>query len=282
MENQVNVGMQRQSYEPFEQADSETGNPGADASLAGDSAGVNTSGNPDIADIQVDGESVNQAPLETAPTNYTLNRYGIGDTVILGRPEYLDDNRAASVETAFAPNETPEAMPFALPSESVSNDAMPAQYARAMPTTTPSGFIPAPEIRPDPPSICPDQTDLGSSGLEAAAPTDAKPLEQAPTDATSNAKDATNAPTTQRGTKLPPHDSVAFTAAREYGAQHGFSKEETQRFSLTITAKRRSIARIRWAHCLSISRRSCRRWAGIAMASTMLVLRCAVYRNRKQ
>jgi Papain fold toxin 1, glutamine deamidase len=234
MENQINVGIQRQSYEPSEQVDSEAENSGAETSLAGDSAGTNTSGNPDIANAQVDGESVNQAPPETVPTNNLLNRYSIGDTVILGRPEYIIDNRAAPVETAFAPNETPEAMPFALLSESVSNDAMPAQYARAMPTTTPSGFIPAPEIRPDPPSICPDQTDLGSSGLEAAAPTDAKPLEQAPTDATSNAKDATNAPTTQRGTKLPPHDSVAFTAAREYSTQHGFSKEETNQVAAIL------------------------------------------------
>jgi hypothetical protein len=210
MENQINVGGQRQSYEPFEQADSEAENSGAEASLAGDSAGANTSGNPDVANAQVDGESVNQTPPETVVTNNTLNRYGIGDTVILGRPEYAFNDRATIAETTFAANEIAEAAPF------------------AMPAAIPTGFIPAPALQSDPAQICPDETEPASSGLETAATVNATSAAKAPVDAASNAKDVTNgsAPATQRGTKLPPSDSVAFTAAREYGAQHGFDAQQ--------------------------------------------------------
>jgi hypothetical protein len=104
MENQINVGIQRQPYEPFGQADSDAGNSGAETSLAGDSAGANTSGNPDIVNPHVEGESSNPAPLETIAANNAFNRYGIGDTVILGRPEYMVDSRAATAESAFESN----------------------------------------------------------------------------------------------------------------------------------------------------------------------------------
>lgn len=211
MENQINVGIQRQSYEPFETVDSEAGNQNADASLAGDSAGANTSGNPDVANAQVDGESVNQTPPETVLTNNTLNRYGIGDTVILGRPEYAFNDRATIAETTFAANEIAEAAPF------------------AMPAAIPTGFIPAPALQSDPAQICPNETEPASSGLETATTVNATAAEKAPADATRFEKDATTAPApaTQRGTKLPPRDGVIFTFAREYAAQHGFNTEET-------------------------------------------------------
>jgi Papain fold toxin 1, glutamine deamidase len=165
MENQINVGVQRQPHEPFEQADSEAENQNVDASLAGDSAGANTSGNADIAQPQIESESVNPASPESSAASNTFNRYGIGDTVILGRPEYAFNDRATIAETA-----------------------------------------------------------------------EATPAENAPIGATSNAKDATSAPTpaTQRGTKLPPSDSAAFTAAREYGAQHGFNAEQVDQVAAVL------------------------------------------------
>jgi A nuclease of the HNH/ENDO VII superfamily with conserved WHH len=165
MENQINVGAQRQPYEPFEQADSETENSGAEASLAGDSAGANTStsGDPDIAQPQIESESVNPAPPEASAASNTFNRYGIGDTVILGRPEYALNDRATIAETA-----------------------------------------------------------------------EATPAENAPIGAASNAKDTTNAPAAQRGTKLPLSDSAAFTAAREYGALHGFNAEQVDQVAAIL------------------------------------------------
>jgi hypothetical protein len=105
MENQINVGVQRQSYEPFEQADSEAENSGAEASLADDSAGANTRGNPDIVSLQVEGESVSEVPPEIVATNNMLNRYSIGDTVILGRPDYTFNtlnNPEVLAESVFA------------------------------------------------------------------------------------------------------------------------------------------------------------------------------------
>lgn len=170
MENQINIGTQRQPYEPFEEADSEAENSGAKASLAGDSTSANTGDNADIVSPQSEGENANQAPPESAASTMMLNRYGIGDTVILGRPEYALDNRAAAFGTALAPGET----------------------------------------------------------------ADAKQLEKAPADATSAAKDAASALPPHGGTKLPLPDSVAFTAARDYGAQHGFSKEETDQVAAIL------------------------------------------------
>jgi A nuclease family of the HNH/ENDO VII superfamily with conserved AHH len=222
MENQINVGVQRQPYEPFEQADSEAENSGAGASLAGDSAGANTSGNPDIANAQVDGESVNQAPLETAPTNNLLNRYGIGDTVILGRPEYVLNNRAAPVETAFVPNEIAETMPFAISSESMSNYAATQQPAMITPASIPTGFIPTPTLQPEPIQICPAEPDLPSSGLETAPPINAKPMGKAttlvfgPRVAIAEASGWNAVPPAPRG-------CAEYETARAFGAAHGYS-----------------------------------------------------------
>jgi Peptidase C39 family len=169
MENQINVGIQRQPYEPFEQADSEAGNSGAETSLAGDSAGANTSGNPDIVNPQVEGESSNHAPPETIATNNTFNRYGIGDTVILGRPEYTVDSRVATAESAFESNAI-------------------------------------------------------------------KQPEKAPADTTGNAKDAANNSTTakSRGVAVPPHDSVPYTVARDYGAQHGYEAWQVDQIAAVL------------------------------------------------
>jgi hypothetical protein len=102
MENQINVGIQRQPYESFEPVDSEAENSNANASLADDSAGAHTGGNPNIISPHIDGESVSPAPPETVATNNSLNRYGIGDTVILGRPEYAmpDYNPVSNTTTA--------------------------------------------------------------------------------------------------------------------------------------------------------------------------------------
>lgn len=113
MENQIHVSVQRQSYEPFEPVDSEAENSSANTSLTDDSAGTNTDSNPTIASPHIDGESINPAPPEAAATNNTLNRYGIGDTVILGRPEYAmpDYNPAGNAITAPNPlqSESPSA-----------------------------------------------------------------------------------------------------------------------------------------------------------------------------
>ncbi len=91
MENQINVGIQRQSYEAFEAIDSEAENSDANASLTDDSAGANKGGNPNSVSPHLEGESVYVAPAalpETAAATNTLNRYGVGDVVIMGRPAY--------------------------------------------------------------------------------------------------------------------------------------------------------------------------------------------------
>ncbi len=177
MANQINVGIQHQAYEPFESTDSEAENQNADTALADNAAGTNTGSNATIVSPQIEGESINAPLPETTATNSMLYRYGIGDTVILGRPEYAINNRAALAETA----------PF-----------------------------------------YPDQTDLASSGLESPAPTVEKPPEQAPTHASGYAKDAASnsAAAKAHGIAVPPHDSAAYAAARDYGAQHGFNTGE--------------------------------------------------------
>lgn len=87
MSDQLNIGVQRQSYEPFEAVDSDAENSSADASLA------DNAHHPDNANVpssQLEVESISSPPaLAGEPAvNNTLNRYGIGDTVILARPEY--------------------------------------------------------------------------------------------------------------------------------------------------------------------------------------------------
>jgi hypothetical protein len=216
MASQLNIGVQRQSYEPFEAVDSEAENPNADASLSGDSAGANTG---DGVAPPIEGERVNPAPAETNTATNTFNRYGIGDTVILGRPEYMNYASVAAPENVVDPDEGSIA---ALPAASV------------IPVAMPTGFIPTPELRAEPTPVCPDQADLGSSGTEAPAPTATPTLDNPRTDASSYAKDAANAPAVQRGTKLPPRDSVVFTAASEYGAQHGFSAEEIDQVAVIL------------------------------------------------
>jgi hypothetical protein len=104
MENQVNVGIQRQFYEPFEASDPGTGNSSANASLADDSAGAQHSDNPNIVAPHLEGESVNPTPPETMATNNTLNRYGIGDTIIMGRPSYTMPDYNPAGNTTTAPN----------------------------------------------------------------------------------------------------------------------------------------------------------------------------------
>jgi hypothetical protein len=216
MENQINVGIQRQSYEPFEQADSEAENQNADASLANDSAGANSRDNPHMVSLQVDGESVNEAPPEAAATNNTFNRYGIGDTVILGRPEYAFNDRTPTAETALAPRETVEAMPF------------------AMPAAIPTSFIPAPALQSDPAPVCPDQTDLVSSGLEPATPISTKPLEK--TDATPPANSSTSGANGYNLSAAPPvpRDCADYKAARAFGAAHGYSEIKTEKFAALL------------------------------------------------
>lgn len=104
MENQVNVGIQRQLYDPFETVENDAENSSANASLTDDSSGASTGSNPDIAAPHIDGEGVNPAPSEAAATNNTLNRYGIGDTIILGRPEYAMPDYSPVGNTTTAPN----------------------------------------------------------------------------------------------------------------------------------------------------------------------------------
>lgn len=104
MANQINAGVQRQSYEPFETVDADAGNSSADASLADDSTGAHTGGNPTIVAPHLEGESINPAPPETVATSSTLNRYGIGDTVITGRPLYAMPDYNPAGNTTAAPN----------------------------------------------------------------------------------------------------------------------------------------------------------------------------------
>jgi CdiA C-terminal tRNase domain len=184
MENQINVGIQRQPYEPFGTTDSEAENSGAETSFAGDSAGANTSGNPDVVQPHIEGESINPASPETLATNNLLNRYGISDGIIIQRPDYTFNNPAA----------------------------------------------------PDPTPVCPVQTAVASSGLETTAAMATKPPGKAPADTTSYAKDATNnsAPAKSHGIVVPPHDSVAYAAARDYGAQHGYETWQTDQVAAVL------------------------------------------------
>jgi hypothetical protein len=169
-----------------------------------------------MVSLQVDGESVNEAPPETAATNNTFNRYGIGDTVILGRPEYAFNDRTPTAETALAPRETVEAMPF------------------AMPAAIPTSFIPAPALQSDPAPVFPDQTDLASSGLEPATPISTKPLEK--TDATPPANSSTSGANGYNLSAAPPvpRDCADYKAARAFGAAHGYSEIKTEKFAALL------------------------------------------------
>jgi hypothetical protein len=237
MENQINVGVQRQSYEPFEQADSEAENSGAEASLADDSAGANTRGNPDIVSLQVEGESVSEVPPEIVATNNMLNRYSIGDTVILGRPDYTFNtlnNPEVLAESVFAPNETAEAMPLAAPNQPEGIGSTLLSPAIAKPALIPTGFIPAPALQTDPAQICPGQTEPASSGLEPTTPVSTKPLEKA--DATPSSNTPINGANGYdlRAVPYAPRDCADYQAARAFGAAHGYSEIKTEKFAALL------------------------------------------------
>jgi Contact-dependent growth inhibition CdiA C-terminal domain len=223
MANQINVRIQRQSYEPFEAADSEAENSGAEASLADDSAGANTGGNPTVVPSQIDGESVHPAPSETVATNNIMNRYGISDGIIIQRPEYTFNNRAAPVENAVVPNEISDVTPYSAPEESVNNSLTSSPPSPTVTSAqTPTGFVPTPTPQPKPIQICPNQTDLPSSGLETAPPINAKPIAKAttlvfsPRVAIAEASGWNAVPPAPRG-------CAEYETARVFGAAHGYS-----------------------------------------------------------
>jgi hypothetical protein len=136
MENQINVGIQRQFYEVFEAVDSEAENSGAEASLADDSAGANAGGNPNTVALQIDGESVYPASSETTPTNILLNRYGISDGIIIQRPYYAINNRAAPDPAQICPEQIDPASSGLEQTTSVS--AKPIEKAGAAPSANSS------------------------------------------------------------------------------------------------------------------------------------------------
>jgi hypothetical protein len=201
MANQVNVGIQNQFHESFGATDSEVKHLNPDASLSNDSAGADTNGNPDIVQPHVEGESVTPAPPETimSRNTSTLIRYGMGDTVISGRPEYTNNpnntfsNRTANTEKAAAP----------LPQN-----------------------VPIP--------ICPDPADMGSSGLETSSPAIANPQEKPL--ATPVAKSATDSPKAVNMNAAPPvsRDSAVYETARTFGVAHGYSEVKIDKLAAVL------------------------------------------------
>ncbi len=121
--------------------------------------------------------------------------------------------------------------------------AQPPAISVTPPAVNPLAPIATSAPPPDSVSACPAQTDLFSSGIEAAEPTGTKPaaampagatpIEKPPTGATNSAKDSANTSTLAKshGTAVPSHDSVAYTAASDYGAQHGFDAEQTNQLA---------------------------------------------------
>ena len=110
MENQMNIGIQRQLYEPHEDLNSEAEDSGSGTSLADDSSAANTRGNTTLTAPHIDGESAEQLPTDTIGTNHGLHRYGISDGVVVQRPEYAAPD--------YSPHRNVDAQSNALSSES--------------------------------------------------------------------------------------------------------------------------------------------------------------------
>ncbi len=166
-----------------------------------------------------------------------LNRYGIGDTVILGRPEYANSYENSVNSNASDLIESPEETPLETPSASPISSPLPMP---TMPAT------PAPE----PPPIDPIPIDPPPVTTPSDASTPASPTENIPAPAVAPVPAQPSIPTPPAQPPLPntiavagldlsavpatATDSAAYATAAEYGLENGYSNEMITKLAVLL------------------------------------------------
>jgi hypothetical protein len=263
----INAGAQR--YEPnnsesfeglAEQPGQET--PGAQSQISQQSEQSGNSAGGQNAD-----DAAPPAPLpeESAPTA-SFVRYGIGDTVILGAPNYggfransFANVREEVIEEVVEPVEVPTAPPV---------DVMQPPSPPAGPA--PSNSIPVDSVPPNPDPVDSTPTDPtpipmpkpGGNGTPTPAPETQEPVPPPTTNApviggstvtppTPGPASPTATPTRREPYLMPglhtqPDQSPHYAAARAYGLEHGYSDDEIMKLAVLMQNNRDSSGGREW------------------------------------
>jgi hypothetical protein len=233
MANQINIGMQHQTHDAFNKSetsaslDDESGN-------SGNADTLSTPSKPDGLNVEVEPEVSASANL--------LNRYSIGDTVILGRPDYANSHRDSFNSSEFELIESPEETPVETPSAPPASSPLPVPTIPAVPAPEPSPPDPV-QIDPTPVTTPPD-TSAPASPIDiipAPAPDPIPPSPSTPTPSIPTPPTQPLPPTISAIAGLDlsaapaaAMDSAAYAAAAEYGLEHGYSDEMIAKLAVLL------------------------------------------------
>jgi hypothetical protein len=226
MANDININTQRNEYEAYEP---QSGQEELNASAGGDEPPATDS--PASATTEPAGQTAAQNTGNPSATN-AYSRYGMGDTVVLGRPDYTNIGRNALAERELEPGDASTAMPNPIPTQ--------------------------PPVSSTPPSAAPVEPPLSDHTLADAS--------SSPSEATGNATEiaekpagdpaiAISSPTAPTSTATPTpslsgssgaglesvpkvaRDSARYAEAAAYGQLFGYSDEMIDKLAVLIESE---------------------------------------------